>query len=114
MTAVTKGFASRLGFGVGRTLRFFMNDRNVVLRWVKRALLGTALLLVLVNSFSWILGSLLTVGCLGLAVFAFVNGDGSLLGGSSSAECSATEDDYAVHPNRGEYDNPNYYLYYKD
>lgn len=114
MTAVTKGFASRLGFGVGRTLRFFMNDRNVGLRWVKRAFLVTALLVVLVNSFSWLLGSLLTIGCLGLALFALVKGDGSLLDGSAIAECSEAEDDYSTHPNRGEYDNPNYYLYYKD
>lgn len=79
MTAVTKGFASRLGFGVGRTLRFFLNDRNAALRWVKRAVLGAALLLVLVNSFSWLLGSLLTLGCLGLALYALVKGDGGLL-----------------------------------
>lgn len=56
-----------------------MHDRNVVLRWVKRAFLGAALLLVLVKAFSWLLGSLLTVGCLGLAVFALVKGDGGLL-----------------------------------
>lgn len=112
MTAVTKGFASRLGFGVGRTLRFFLNDRNVGLRWVKRGLLGAALLVVFLSSFSWLLGSLLTLGCLGLGLFTLVKGDGSLLDGSTSAD--GTDEDYSTHPNRGEYDNPNYYLYYKD
>ena len=43
-----------------------------------------------------------------------MKGDGSLLDGSAIAECSEAEDDYSTHPNRGEYDNPNYYLYYKD
>ncbi|KES20041.1 MULTISPECIES: hypothetical protein [Pseudomonas] len=89
MTAVTKGFASRLGFGVGRTLRFFMNDRKVGLRWVKRAFLVTALLVVLVNSFSWLLGSLLTVGCLGLALYALVRGDADVLKGVFSEDKDA-------------------------
>lgn len=89
MTAVTKGFASRLGFGAGRALRFFMHDRNVVLRWVKRAFLGAALLLVLANSFSWILSTLLTVGCLGLALYALVKGDADVLKGVYSEDKDA-------------------------
>ncbi|PWU28674.1 hypothetical protein DK254_22985 [Pseudomonas sp. RW407] len=89
MTAVTKGFASHLGFGVGRTLRFFLSDRNVVLRWVKRGLFAAALLFVLANSFSWILSALLTVGCLSLALYALVKGDAGVLKGVFSEDKDA-------------------------
>ncbi|WP_281687531.1 hypothetical protein [Pseudomonas citronellolis] len=82
MTAVTKGFASRLGSGAGRALRFFMHDRNVVLRWMKRASLAAVLLLVLVNSVSWLVSVAIWGGIILLAVYgmsipghAWSNGD---------------------------------------
>ena len=40
MTAHTsQGLANRLGYSLGRVVLFFLIDNNVVLRWVKRAVL---------------------------------------------------------------------------
>ena len=84
MTAVTKGFASQLGFSLGSALRFFLADRNPLLRWVKRACFAVVLTLLLVKSFTWIAGAVLSLVCFGLVVLAL-----SKFGGSTKTSSPA-------------------------
>lgn len=66
-----KGFASRIGFGLGTFVRFLITDPKPLRRWVKRALVSGTLLVLASQAFSWLLSSALTLIVLGGAVLAF-------------------------------------------
>lgn len=72
MTVATKhSIAFRLGRALGGVARFCMHDRSIVLRWIKRALVGTILLAVLVSSFSWLASAAIWVGIIALAAYGY-------------------------------------------
>ncbi|MDU9402580.1 DUF3742 family protein [Pseudomonas sp. zfem004] len=76
MTAAAKhSIAFRLGRALGSMARFCLQDRNNHVRWIKRGVAFTVALLILVNSFSWILSTILTLVCLllGLVVLSKVD-----------------------------------------
>jgi hypothetical protein len=62
------GLASRLGHGIGRGVRFFLCDTNLILRWVKRFVLIVASSFVVFQLLSWIAGVAFTVLLLGVLV----------------------------------------------
>lgn len=66
-----KGFASRIGFGLGTFVRFLIADPKPLRRWVKCALVFGTLLVLASQAFSWLLSSALTLIVLGGAVLAF-------------------------------------------
>lgn len=62
MTAYTsQTVASRLGYGLGRVVRFFLHDSNLVLRWFKRLTLLSVVLFFSVPLLNWIIGMLTAV-----------------------------------------------------
>lgn len=66
----SQGYASRLGYALGKGVRYFLQDRNPALRWIKRTgifILAAALLAQVV---SWLAGVALSIGCVGLIVWA--------------------------------------------
>lgn len=69
-----KGFASRVGFGLGTLVRFLITDPKPLRRWVKRTLVSGTLLVLASQAFSWLLSGALTLIVLGGAVLAFGGG----------------------------------------
>lgn len=119
MTAATKNsIAFRLGRALGYVARFCLHDRNPTLRWGKRVAGAAIFLTLVISSFSWLATSLLSLGCLGLVALALVKGDFSFLSAvlEHRSEQQRTDDEeYSSRaPFYGEYDHPDYYLYYKD
>ncbi|CAI8978453.1 hypothetical protein [Pseudomonas chlororaphis] len=112
-TAESTGFAHRLGWALGAAARLCLHDRNPTVRWVKRVIVLAIVLTLLANSFSWILSSLLSVGVLLLGLYAvsFVDIDVEHV---INRQESSWDDDHRCHPNRGDYDHPDYHLYFKD
>jgi len=74
-TPKQSGLANRLGYCIGRVIRFFLVDSNSLLRWVKRAVLLILLTLVAVQFFSWFAGAVLSVISFGLILFVLARGD---------------------------------------
>ena len=66
-TQSSQSFAARLGYGLGRGVRFFLVDENVVVRWVKRCGLAILLLFVTFNLPLNFAGELITVLVVGVA-----------------------------------------------
>ncbi|HFH3883409.1 hypothetical protein [Pseudomonas aeruginosa] len=66
-----KGFASRIGFGLGTFVRFLITDPKPLRRWVKRTLVSGTLLVLASQACSWLLSGALTLIVLGGAVLAF-------------------------------------------
>lgn len=66
-TQSSQSFAARLGYGLGRGMRFFLVDENVVLRWVKRCGLAILLLFVTFNFPLSFAGELIAVLVVGVA-----------------------------------------------
>ncbi len=80
MTVQTsQGPASRLGYGLGRGVRFFLADENVVLRWTKRLVLFAAILFFSTVIFHWLAGAIMTIVSFGLILFVLAKGDFSVL-----------------------------------
>jgi len=87
MTVQTsQGLASRLGYGLGRGVRFFLADENVVLRWTKRLVLFAVILFFSTAFFHWLAGAIMTIVSFGLILFAAVKGDNSVLRDISNSE----------------------------
>lgn len=116
-SAVSTTFAHRLGRTVGLAVRFCLHDRNPKVRWVKRAIVASVLLALFVTSFTWLISSVITLGCLGLLVLALTKGDSTLLTsalGQQGGAVVGTEDAEPEVPFYGEYEHPDYHMYYKD
>ncbi|RMT95099.1 hypothetical protein ALP39_200238 [Pseudomonas marginalis pv. marginalis] len=75
----SQAFASRLGYGLGRCVRFFLRDPNPAVRWMKRLVFFAALLFLSTHFFHWLAGTLLTVISMVLIVYAAAKGDFSVL-----------------------------------
>ncbi|NWA23906.1 hypothetical protein HX866_03285 [Pseudomonas gingeri] len=88
----SQGLASRLGYGLGRGVRFFLADENVVLRWTKRLVLFAAILFFSTVLFHWLAGAIMTMVSFGLILWAAVKGDASVLLSSSDSECWGGQD----------------------
>lgn len=79
-TSRQSGLANRLGYSLGRVIRFFLVDSNSLLRWFKRAVLLILLTAVAVQFLSWFAGSVLSLTSFGLILFVLARGDISPIG----------------------------------
>ncbi|WP_240441061.1 hypothetical protein [Pseudomonas aeruginosa] len=70
-----KGFASRIGFGLGTFVCFCLHDRRPVVRWIKRACLVVVLFVILVQNFTWLASAFMTLLSFGLIGWVLVKGD---------------------------------------
>ena len=73
-----KGFASRVGFGLGTLVRFCLHDRRPVVRWVKRVSLLVVLFVIFAQNFTWMASAFMTLLSFGLIGWALVKGDFSI------------------------------------
>ena len=110
-----KGFASWIGFGLGTFVRFCLHDRRPVVRWVKRTCLVVVLFVILAQNFTWLASAFMTLMSFGLIGLVLVKGDLSLLSQVTHTNSSSFDDDGIERraPFRGEYEHPDYHLYYK-
>lgn len=67
-----KGFASRVGFGLGTLVRFCLHDRRPVVRWVKRVSLLVVLFVIFAQNFTWMASAFMTLLSFGLIGWALV------------------------------------------
>lgn len=88
-----KGFASRVGFGLGTLVRFCLHDRRPVVRWVKRACLAVVLFVIFAQNFTWLASAFMSLLCMGLVGWALVKGDFSIVA-ESAEESEAREAPY--------------------
>ncbi len=115
MTAYTsQTVASRLGYSLGRVVRFFMHDSNPLLRWSKRLALSTVLLVLSINLLSWLAGAVMGFLTIGFILFAMAKADLAVYPGARSTYGSSGSSEHSITPNPGEYDHPDYSLYYED
>ncbi|EPH0640865.1 hypothetical protein ACSYE6_30590 [Pseudomonas aeruginosa] len=70
-----KGFASRVGFGLGMLVRFCLHDRRPTVRCVKRVSLLVVLFVVLVQNFTWLASAFMTLLSFGLMSLVLVKGN---------------------------------------
>ncbi|MBF8791543.1 hypothetical protein IRZ70_01835 [Pseudomonas monteilii] len=117
MTAAAKpSIAFRFGRAAGAVFRFCLFDKNSSIRWVKRTVVFITIALILSSSLSAILGSLLSVGCVGLLIWALSNGNTSLLSAMSKEDHQSRgkDDDSCRAPFYGEHEHPDYNMHFKD
>ncbi|WP_278939355.1 hypothetical protein [Pseudomonas helleri] len=67
-TQSSQSVAARLGYGLGRGVRFFVVDENVVLRWIKRTILIGLIVIFIAFVGSVMMGAVITVGVMFLSV----------------------------------------------
>ncbi|HHQ2632919.1 hypothetical protein [Pseudomonas aeruginosa] len=109
-----KGFASRVGYGLGTFVRYFLYDARPVLAWVKRAAFFSVIALFLSFSFSWLASALMSVLLVVMLLFLIVHG-GSLDEEDPIRRINENaESEFGGLPRRGDYDHPDYYDYHKD
>ena len=84
----TQGFARRLGYGLGRGVRFFLYDSNSIVRWTKRLVFIFALLILSTHFFEWLAGTLLTAISMVLIAVAIVKGDFSVVAEIAKSEAA--------------------------
>lgn len=70
-----KGFASRIGFGLGTFVRFCLHDRRPTVRCVKRVSLLVVLFVVLVQNFTWLASAFMILLSFGLMSLVLVKGN---------------------------------------
>ncbi|MGU1044163.1 hypothetical protein ACSEUJ_00840 [Pseudomonas aeruginosa] len=109
-----KGFASRVGYGLGTFVRYFLYDVRPVLAWVKRAAFFSVIALFLSFSFSWIASVLVSVLLVGMVLFLIAKGGVSDEGDLVRNINDNAESEFGGPPCRGEYDHPDYYDYYNN
>lgn len=117
MTTVTKNStAFRLGRASGAVVRFCLFGKNPVVRWGKRVVIFTALALILANSLSAIIGLLLSIGCIGVSIWALSTGNSTLLSGmlKEDTHVRGSDDDSYRPPFYGEHEHPDYNMHFKD
>ena len=115
-SAAKRSIAFRLGRAFGAVARFCLFDKNTLIRWGKRLVVFGTLALILRNSLSAIIGSLLTCGCIGLLRWALSTGTASLLSGmlKEDAHVRGSDDDSYRAPFYGEHEHPDYNMHFKD
>lgn len=115
-SAAKRSIAFRLGPAFGAMARLCLFHENTLIRWGKRVVVFGTLALILTNSVSAIIGSLLTVGCFGLLLWAMSAGKPSLLSGmlKEAAHVRGSDDDSYRAPFYGEHEHPDYNMHFKD
>ena len=115
-TAAKHSLAFRFGRASGAVARFCLFDKNSLIRWGKRVVVFTTLALVLINSLSAIIGALLSIGCIGLLVWALSTDNSSLFSGmlKEDAHVRGSDDDSYRAPFYGEHEHPDYNMHFKD
>jgi hypothetical protein len=115
-SAAKRSIAFRFGRAFGAMARFCLFDENTLIRWGKRGVVFGTLALILINSVSAIVGSLLTVGCFGLLFWTLSAGKSSLLSGmlKDDAHVRESDDDSYRAPFYGEHEHPDYNMHFKD
>ncbi|MFJ3121259.1 DUF3742 family protein [Pseudomonas protegens] len=88
----SKGVANRLGYGLGLGVRFFLQDENPTLRWLKRAVFFILVGFVVAQAFTWLASAFLSVACVGLVAWALSKSDATQI---SVAMGNPTADDAA-------------------
>ena len=78
-TQSSQGVAARLGYGLGRGVRFFLFDRRASLQTLKRIIFFGMLLFCFFQVFSWFIGASLSIVSFGLILLALAKGDFSTL-----------------------------------
>lgn len=117
MTAAAKhSIAFRLGRAFGTVVRFCLFDKNSLIRWGKRVVVITTLALTLTYSLSAIIGTLLSIGCAGLAAWALSKGNSNLISAmlKDDVRTRGSDDDSYRPPFYGEHEHPDYKMYFKD
>jgi hypothetical protein len=90
-TSRQSGLANRLGYSIGRVIRFFLVDSNSLRRWVKRAVLLVLLTAGAVQFLSWFAGAVLSLISFGLILFVLAKGDLSPM--AQVSECMQERED---------------------
>ncbi len=117
MSAATKdSIAFRLGRTLGAAVRFCLHDNNSLIRWVKRVIVISAVVLSLSYFWSAILGTLLSIGCIWLVASVFLKGNSGLVSAMLKDDTHRHgSDDIPVNqPFYGEHEHPDYKMYFKD
>lgn len=71
MTAqTTQKLAGLLGYSLGRCVRFFFQDQNSALRWVKRCAFFILVAVLVAQTVTWFVSVFLSVACFGLIIWA--------------------------------------------
>lgn len=116
MTAAAKhSIAFRLGRALGHVARFCLHDRNPKTRWVKRVVFVGPLFFLVVSNISGILSTILTAVSLVAGIYTLSKVDSDKI--DFFAEDASYEDDddeLQRAPFYGEYEHPNYHMYYDD
>ena len=99
-TQTTQGFASRLGYGLGRCVRFFFHDQNPALRWVKRCALFILIAVLVAQTVTWFVSAFLSIVCFGLIIWALPKMD--VAPGAASSDSQDPDEQY--HPSHDEED----------
>lgn len=115
-SAAKRSIAFRLCRAFGAMARFCLFDKNTLIRWGKRVVVLGTMALILTSSVSAVIGSLLTVGCFGLLLWALSAGKSSLLSGilKDDAHVRGSDDDSYQAPFYGEHEHPDYHMHFKD
>lgn len=79
---INQSLAYRFGSCIGLAAKALLHAKRPAARWAKRAVVAGILMWVFIANFSWIMSSLMTVGCFGLMLVAIVKGDGAGVSGS--------------------------------
>ncbi|WP_156483695.1 hypothetical protein [Azotobacter vinelandii] len=66
-------WSQRLGFVLGRIVSLLVHSRNPIVRWIKRAIILAAVVLIFMSNFSGIAGALLDLGSLGLVLYLLLH-----------------------------------------
>lgn len=90
----TQSLAYQVGSALGLIAGTLLHARKPSVRWIKRALVLGVFLWVVLANFSWIVSSLLTIGCVGLMILALVKGDVALLENASESGESSDDEGY--------------------
>lgn len=113
-TQTSQGVAGRLGYGLGRGVRFFLYDQNSTLRWVKRLILVSMVMFLSLSLASWFVGAFMGLLTIGLVFFVLSKGEFGSHSGMGSIRSGGEMYEHSIVPNPGDYDHPDYSLYYED
>ncbi len=101
----SQGLASRLGFGLGRGVRFLLTDSNVALRWIKRTVLAGIALFFAVNFIHGVVVFFIIIMIFGALITVLMKS------GASKPLSDDISKDWSGHPSVPR-DGPDGYGYY--
>lgn len=101
----TQGFASRLGYGLGRAVRFMLSDRNGPFRWIKRTVFAGVLIVIALRFGRDLVSALISMLVLGIGLIALTRAN------TPDAADDHEDSDVFHHPSVP-FDGPDGYGYY--